>query len=175
MATLFIANATQQHREIQYRLPERRNAHILRVAPGEQARVRDVTTAEIDAILSQMAKYGWVEASAVDRAKPFVGICYCVDKPVPAGRIVAAMKHNIEVLAKRGKDNRQLAAVAMNNELERQVEAARVGELKELEMTIVEEENRNEPDRERLAEGIVVDRSEPNPEGRKGSSRRRTA
>lgn len=163
MTTLYVANSTRQIQEIQFRLPDKSSPMVQRVQPGAQIKIAgDLSTKDVEIILKQHVPYGWVEASAVDRTKPFIGMIYSIDKPVPYTRIVASMEHNLEVLSQRGKDNRDLAAVAMNSALEKQFAETHVAELRELDVAITEEDKLGrDSSRDLISEGRIVSHDGP--------------
>lgn len=120
---------------------------------GGQIRISgDLTTPEIEAIVGQHRKYGMVEVGEIDRTKPFVGLCYSVDKPISVERIRNALVHNAEVLTEIGRARRQEAAIAVSNQLE----AVTPG-LQALEMSFVEEQGKSGASPQ-IAEGVRVTR-----------------
>jgi hypothetical protein len=154
---LYVANCTKQVQDFVYRVPETLGpARMQRIEIGRQVPLSgDLNTKQIDSIIEQHAKYGLVPADEVDRTKPFIGMCYAVDKPVPLTRMQSAIIHNDEVLALRGQHLRQEAAVAVNNAMEDQAPGSG---LKELEMTIVEDQRKDGSSPE-VNEEIVVSRA----------------
>jgi len=156
MSTLYVANATKHYQEIVYRLPETPGARRQTLRPGGQVGIRDLSTLDVEAIIRQNVPYGWTDVSAVDRVKPFVGIVYSADKPVKADKIEGVMEHNLGVLVNRGRQNREMAAVATNDMLERQFEATNIADLKSMVMTIEEEDTKTHS--AELSEHFTVDR-----------------
>jgi hypothetical protein len=178
MSSLFVANATKLIQEIVYRLPETPSARRQTIRPGEQVELRNLSLLDVETIIRQNIVYGWTDAAAVDRAKPYVGIVYAVDRPIVAGKIMSAIEHNIAVLNQRGKENRELAAVASNNLLEAQVEMMNNSHMNEtqtklnrMEMAIVEEDSRSKS--AELSEVFRVDRNAeaPRAEGKAAAKR----
>lgn len=159
MSILYVANATKHYQEILFRLPEATGARRMTIKPGEQLSIRDLSMPDVEAIIRQNVVYGWTDVAAVDRTKPFVGIVYSVDRPIKADKIMGAMEHNLVVLTQRGKQNREMAAVATNATLERQIEASNVADLKSMEVTIMEEDSKTKPaDARQISESFIVDR-----------------
>lgn len=156
MTMLFVANGTYQTVVFHYRLPESTNLRTVQVARGKQVGIRDLSQADVDAVLKQNEKYGWARADTLDRMKTFVGVCYATDKPVPSKRIIYAMEHNSEVLKRRGQDNRQLAAIALTANIKKAVEDSQLGILREAEVMIVEEDQRGQSDHSLISESMTV-------------------
>lgn len=166
MTQLFIANVTKQLVQFAYRVPERQGVVVQPIPIGGQIKVTplggkdDLSTPEIDAIIDQHRKYGLIPVEEVDSSKvPFCGMCYSVGKPITVDRLHKAMKRNEDALEEQGKVIRQEAAVAVNNQIE-----GTIGEnLRQLEMSITEEEPRGgySEDHTPLGEGVRVIRSEP--------------
>lgn len=171
---LFVANATKYIQEVNYRLPEVKGVRTQRIPIGVQTRLGgDLTSKDVDCVLDQMAKYGWTEASAVDRTKPFIGIVYSVDKPVRLNNIKSAMSHNDVVLEARGKKNRDLAAVATNNMVDEAIRATKAAELLETTVEIDEIERSGGTDHEMLGEGRIVRNDAKQERAKKGGRRNR--
>jgi hypothetical protein len=118
MSTMYVANTTQQIQDFQFRLPMKDKVYKQSIDIGRQIKVAgELDTREVEAIIAQHSIYGMIEVSELDRAKPFVGLIYSLDKPVKAELISRAMNHNMGVLDARGQTIRQEAAVAINNNL----------------------------------------------------------
>lgn len=144
MSKLYIANCTQQQIKFMYRIPEdpRPYPQFFYIRAGAQERLPfELSTPAIEAIVAAHAPYGLVRADEVDRTRPFIGMCYAVDKPVVLDKIRRALQHNQQVLNERGQEIRQAAAIAVNNVVEQQTAT-----LSELELTIEEED----PDQHQL-------------------------
>lgn len=162
MAILYVANATKHNQIIVYRLPESTAPIRRNMTPGEQIAIKDLSTADVEAIIRQNVVYGWMDAGAIDHAKPFVGIIYSTDKQITANKIMATMEHNLDVLTARGRDNRKLAAVATNDTLQRAFDASNVADLQSMSMSI-EEQGTKTHDAE-ISEHFTVDRHAEAPE-----------
>jgi hypothetical protein len=167
---MYIANCTQQVQDFIYRLPETPGPRSQRIDIGSQVQISgDLSTPDIDAIVRQHATYGLVSVDEVDRTKPFVGLCYSVDKPVPVAKIKSAIAHNYDVMVERGKELRKEAAVATESSLvERGAGPAA------LEMSVVEEtKDGSDPT---FNEGLRVTRNEaPSEPPRRGNRNNRRA
>ena len=120
MAKLYIANCTNQVQQFLYRLPETPSARMMVIEIGQQALLaEDLNPMQIESIVGQHAKYGMVAVADIDRTRPFIGLCYQVDKKIDMVKIQRAAEHNVSVLEHRGEELRKISAVAANNELEK--------------------------------------------------------
>ena len=139
MSKLYIANTTKKLQIFHYRMPEdpRPQALMIHIRPGGQEVIpyRDLSPQAVEAIVAPHRPYGLISVDEVPRHKPFVGMCYSVDKPVPLERIQVGLKHNDELLAHQGRETRIAAAVALNNAIEQQTGQ----QLSNLEISIEEE------------------------------------
>jgi hypothetical protein len=168
---LYIANVTKQIVQFAYRAPERFGLVIQTIPIGGQIKVSpkgsqsDLSTPEIDSILEQHRKYGLISVEELDTNRSsFHGMCYCIGKPISVDRIHKAMQRNEETLEELGKTIRKEAALAVNNQIENTVG----GNLKQLEMSVVEEEPRGgyTDDHKPLGEGVrIIRESNPNSGG----------
>jgi hypothetical protein len=163
---LYVANVTKQVVQFAYRALERSGVVIQPIPIGGQIRIApagsrtDLSTPEIDYIIDQHRKYGLIDVNEIDSSKtPFHGMCYSIGKPISVDKLYRAMKRNEDALEEQGKQIRKEAAIAVNNQIENTI-----GEnLKQLEMSITEEEPRGgyPDDRNPLGEGVRVLREEP--------------
>lgn len=178
MTKMYIANCTHQVQDFIYRLPESGSARTQRIDLGSQIAISgDLSTHEIDAIIAQHTPYGLVAVAEIDRTKPFIGVCYQLDRPVPVEKIKRAIIHNTGVLVDRGVEMRKTAAVAVNQALEQHAPGAA---LQALEMSVVEETSGDDQSRMTppLAEGVRVEPAPGSPNapqpnrGRAGRGRR---
>lgn len=123
---LFIANTTHQYVDFIYRIPEGPKLIIQRIAPGNQVRISarrgDLNQNDIDAIFDQHRKYGLIRSDEVRRGDHYLHpLVAGVDKPVPVARIIEQLRLNREVLIEQGKQTRQAAAVALNDQIENNI------------------------------------------------------
>lgn len=117
---MYVANCTQQVQDFAYRIPGTNGTRRQEIKIGGQILIAGHETLgrpEIDAIVAQHARYGMIAVEDIDRTKPFAGLCYSVDKPVPVEKLRRVLVHNTEVLVERGRTIRQETAVAMNSAL----------------------------------------------------------
>jgi hypothetical protein len=162
LPSLYVANVTKQVCQFAYRSPERLGLVIQTIPIGGQIQIApkgsmglDLSTPEIDGIIDQHRKYGLIAVEDIDTDKAkFHGICYSIGKPISVERLHKAMQRNEEVLEELGKTIRKEAALAVNNHIESQVG----GNLKQLEMSVVEEEPRGgySDDHKPLGEGVRI-------------------
>jgi len=178
---LFIANCSKQVHHFLYRVPEATGLRAQPIKEGGQIQISGELQPEaVDYIVGQHTVYGLIPVDEIDRAKPFVGLCYSVDKPIPAMKIQKLMIHNQEVLEERAEDTLKATALANSQLLEGNVEkmardARRpIPAIGDLEISITEESSSGVPaktnffrDGKHAAGGIRVSSSEPSPRGRK--------
>ena len=69
-----------------------------------------------------------IDATKIDQSQAYIGICYSIDKPVPAHIIEKAMRDNDGHLTRAAHDRRQASVIAVNNSLNEQENGYR-GEL----------------------------------------------
>lgn len=183
---LYIANATKQVHEFWYMIPGTSGPRMQPIRPGGQIAVSGtLQPEEIDAVIKHHERYGLVEAAGIDKIRTFAGLCYSIDRPVPAAKIEKLFVHNQEVLERRAEDKLVAAALANNKILESKVEEAAsdagrsLPSLGDLEISIAEESAHGDPSKTgffregtKAAGGIRLSRSEePAPRSR-GRSRR---
>lgn len=135
MPSIYVANATNQNQDFQYRLPESAKLMAVMIPIGEQRKLPGVTTTpDIEAVIQHHSTYGMINVGEIDRTRHFAGLCYSLDKPVDMARVLYVMEHNNTVLDERGRQIRQEAAIATNNAIEDQNKG-----LKAFEMEIIED------------------------------------
>lgn len=132
---LLVANSTKQDHEFIYRVPESTRLHQQPIPSGQQVQIyRDDTSDVIDAIIKQHEPYGLVKVDEIDRTKPFIGLCYSTDKPIPISKIMYVAEHNDDVLAEQGQISRTESVAALGDALNKATE----GKLNGLEVEVVE-------------------------------------
>ena len=95
MGKMYVANCTSQVQDFQYRLPESGKVFKQTIPIGQQIQVSgDLNVLHIQAIIEQHAKYSMVAVHEIDRTKPFIGLCYNLDKPVDMEKVRRALVHN---------------------------------------------------------------------------------
>lgn len=175
---IFVGNATKQVLTFSYR-PPGKGVRSQSVPIGGQIQLSgDLTTEEVDCVISQNERYGLVDVKEIDRTKAFIGICYSLDKEISLSYLQRAFDQNHRVLVERGKEIRTNAAIAVNQGLEAELAENQLGGLSQLEMSVVEQDSpsRSNDAGPMVAEGVRVSRdadAPPAPRGR--SSRRRAA
>jgi hypothetical protein len=178
MPELFVGNVSKQIQMFAYRVPERTGIITQTIPIGGQIRVSpngiisDLSTVEIDSILSQHKIYGLTSINELDdKASPFSGLVYSIGKPISAEKLQRAMRRKDEELKKFGQRIRQEAALAVNSQIEEQIGAP----LRNLEMSFAEEEPKGgyAEDLDHIAEGVRVSRDNLTPIEQGRRSRRR--
>src|ERR1017187_2730896 len=125
MAKLYIANCTKQIQDFWYRVPgcdgsgKAFSPRMQKIPEGGQILISgDLQPEEIDFIVGENVRYGLINVDDVDRAKPFVGMCYSINKPVAVPKIEKLFVHNQEILEDRAETNLKATALANNQLLE---------------------------------------------------------
>lgn len=149
MPTLYVANASKQRHDFIYRIPEEVGVRRQAIDPGSQIVVYQPNAGAptIKAIIDQHRNYGLTDVAEIDRRRPFVGLCYQLDKPIKVEKIMYADEHNSEVLTGLSQEARQAAAAALHGSISKEVEKATggVGRLEALEVELVEQNGSDEP------------------------------
>lgn len=179
---LYIANCTKQIHHFIYRVPELSGPRAQPIREGGQIQISgdNLLPETIDYIINQHARYGMIAVDEIDRAKPFIGLCYSIDKPIPATKIQRLMLHNQDILEVRAEENFKTTALANNELLENRIETTArearrpIPKIGDLEISIEEETKSGAPsktnffrDGSKAAGGIKVSRSGDAPRGRK--------
>jgi hypothetical protein len=162
MPELYIGNISKQIFQFCYRSPERPGVIVQPIPIGGQIRISpngvltDLSTPEIDAIISQHRAYGMVALDEVDDKHPFDGLCYSIGKPMTVEKLRRAMLKKEDAVRTYGQNLRREAALAVNSQIEEQIGAP----LRQLEMSFQEEEPRSgySDDLDHIAEGVRVTR-----------------
>jgi hypothetical protein len=183
---LYVANATKQVQQFWYtsRLANGTLKQVRQdIMEGGQIQIQwdgsgIMQPEDIDYVVGQHAIYGLLDVAEIDRAKPFVGLCYSIDKPIPAMKIQKLMVHNQGVLEERAEDTLKSTALAnsqlLENKVERVARDARrpIPAIGDLEISITEESSSGTPaktnffrDGKQASGGIKV--SSGAPHGRK--------
>jgi hypothetical protein len=172
MAQMYVANCTNQTQDFMYRLPENRKIIKQSIPIGEQRKLSgDFSVHDVEAVVEQHGKYGMVAVSEIDRTKPFIGLCYSLDKRVDMHKVQHAVEHNYGVLEERGRLIRQEAAVATLASIEGADEGSGIGAL---EASIEEVPAKKDGSDTKVNEVIRVTRNE-GPTRTEGAARARKA
>ncbi len=162
MTKMYIANGSTQYHDFVYSLPESPAHRRQQIPPGGQIQISgDLNPIQVDSIVEQHRIYGMVRVSEVDRTKPFVGLCYELDKPIRLEKIANIIEHNRGVLVKRGEEIRRDAALSTGAQIENEIFERRMpDQLQTLEMSIQEETETRDPqdDSPTIAVGTRVTR-----------------
>lgn len=114
---LYIANTTKQRHIFTFRVFESGRLRQIPITHGSQMMVHEGSTEELNAIISHHAVYGLVDASKIDQNKDFIGLCYSIDKPVPAKLIEKALRDNDNFLTRNAHNRRQASVAALDSSL----------------------------------------------------------
>ena len=153
---LIIANCTQQNHDFLYRTIEHPAVRSRPIAIGGQIEISgNLNSEDVDYIIGQHTIYGMVRVDEIDRTKPYIGLCYSIDKPIPVEKLRIALAHNSAVLTERGRQIRKEAAVVAAGGMD---EDDNTG-LKAMELSVVEE--RKDGGTPEVNEGVRVSRYEP--------------
>lgn len=172
---LYIGNATKQHHDFAYVVPENKKLRMQTIRPGGQIAITgDLSTPEVDAIVEQHRKYGMVNVDAIDRTKKFTGLCYSTNGPISVDKLSRAMQRNTDALVEQGREIRKNAAVAESNRLEGNLqETGRNERLRGFETSIVEENPDATSGTAPISEGVQVARGDDDPAPRAKKSHKR--
>ncbi|MEG0870658.1 MAG: hypothetical protein RSG77_27010 [Hafnia sp.] len=114
---LYIANTTKQRHIFSFRTLETGRLRQIPIAHGSQMLVLDGSSEEVDAVIRHHQIYGLVDATKIDQSKQFVGLCYSINKAVPASVIEKALRDNDEHLTRNSHGRRQASVAAMDSTL----------------------------------------------------------
>jgi hypothetical protein len=161
---MYVGNCSQQVQDFYYRVPEEAQGRssglrMQKIDVGSQVIISgNLSTPQIESIVAQHAPYGLIRVDEIDRTRPYIGLCYDVDRPIPVNKLKYAIEHNREVLIKRGEEIRKETAVAVNQQLEEVAPG-----LTKSEFTLQEEKTGTGPEHEPLNEALRVTRYEGGP------------
>lgn len=162
---MYVGNCTRQSNDFQYRMPGEANSQrdrggnlrFQRIEPLSYLQLSgELSSDEIDYIVAQHDAYGLIHVSEINRARPYIGLCWDT-KPINVQALREAITHNQEVLEQRGRDIRKEAAVALNTSLEQDEQ---MGDLKKLTIE-VKEDRAGSMEHDPFAETIQVSRDVP--------------
>lgn len=114
---LYVANTTKQRHIFTFRQLETGLLRQIPINHGSQMMVLDGSTDELNAVIQHHQVYGLVEASKIDQAGEFVGICYSIDKPVPASVIEKTIRDNDSHLTSAAHVSRQASLASLDQAL----------------------------------------------------------
>jgi hypothetical protein len=137
---IYIGNASSQHFDFHYRIPEHKGFLHQFIAMGQQIVIDDLTQLQVDAIVHQGGRYGMISTDEVDRrAVKFHGLCYSVGKEVASSKIEKLFVANTGVLINIGKEIRKNAALVENNQLLRTNQKLDMPHIRRTEISVQEE------------------------------------
>jgi hypothetical protein len=143
MPQMFVANITNQIQEFAFRPLELRKTITLKLRAGEQICVTvnnnaDLSTPEIDAIISQLGPYGFTDIND-DRAK--IGaqtpLIYSLGKAIPFAQQDRAIAQRLDAITQVGRKIREDGAIEVDHLIQQRNEEPLP--LRKLEMSFVEQ------------------------------------
>lgn len=145
MPTLYVANASKQNHDFIYRLPEETSFRRQQIPRGGQIVIyqANINADIVSIILDQHLRYGLVDSSKIDSTKPFVGLCYSIDKPINVNKIMYADEHNAGVLQNQSEEARKLSAAAIHDAINASTDGA--VRVERLDFEVVEQNKPSEP------------------------------
>ncbi|QHP80651.1 hypothetical protein EO763_12315 [Pectobacterium odoriferum] len=153
---LYVANTTKQRHIFTYRMLETGRLRQIPIEHGSQMMVLDGNTEELNAVIQHHQVYGMVDATKIDQAGEFVGICYSIDKPVGANVIEKTIRDNDAHLTKESHEMRQASLAALDKTLS----DSETGYGGEMEFSVEQAKGRDESDDEpTVNETIVTEKS----------------
>lgn len=79
--TIWVANTTRQHVELHVRIPEMKDPYICRISSGRQAEIKDFSSAQEEAFLRHISRFGAVKrADLHGKLKGYKGMAFATDK-----------------------------------------------------------------------------------------------
>lgn len=162
---ILVANTTKQVQSFHYRVPESDRLMVINIPIGQQVPIykANMSGPDADSIIEQLRAYGAVRTDEVDRAKPFVGLCFSIDKEVKPETIERVVGHNDDVLTKRGEEIRKQAAIGINEALD-----GGRGDVSGVTVSMKEDVKLGDPGLNETIE-VVKEGSAPRPRGRQAA------
>ena len=114
---LYIANTTKQRHIFTFRTLETGRLRQIPIDHGSQMVVLDGSTDEVEAVIQHHQIYGLVDSTKIDQSQLFVGLCYSINKPVPATVIEKTIRDNDGHLTRGAHNLRQASIMALDNSL----------------------------------------------------------
>lgn len=133
---LYVANTTKQEFDFTYMLPENVRPFMHKIRAGSQIELNG-SQIELDAIISQHAIYGMVEANKVK--KGFGGLCYRLEKPVSIDAIEQGLSQTAQDKIDRALDARKMTAAAADMVISQKAQEMGLQQKAPLEVEVVEE------------------------------------
>lgn len=169
MTALYIANCKAQVETFSYRILGTGQLISQQIPAGGQVQIyRDTDMGILEAIIEQHRKYGLIPVADIDRTKPFISLCYQIDKPITQNHIKYGVEHNVDVLTDVGRERRDQAAVAIGSNIDRAAEEAGRSQTNSMSLEIQEDKLPGD-NSEGVNEVIHVDKNQG---GKPGSKRK---
>lgn len=140
---LYIANTTKQRNIFTFRTLETGRLRQIPIEHGSQMMVLDkASTEEVEAVIQHHQIYGLVDYSKIDQSQAFVGLCYSINKPVPASVIEKTIRDNDGHLTRGAHNLRQASIMALDSKLRE----SGTGYDGEMEFSVEQAKGRDETD-----------------------------
>lgn len=139
---LFIANTTKQRHIFTFRQLETGRLRQIPIEHGSQMQVMDGSTEEVEAVIQHHQVYGLVDSTKIDQSQAFVGLCYSINKPVPASVIEKTIRDNDGHLTRGAHNLRQASIMALDSKLRE----SGTGYDGEMEFSVEQAKGRDETD-----------------------------
>ena len=165
---MYVANASAQFHTFAYRIPEVPQMRQLTIQPMRQIVLPDdMSKPQLDAVIEQHSRYGFASVEDVKSGtvkKRYTKLVYSIGSPV-SGPIIDMLFHsNHGVLDAQGREIRKETAIVANQAIQKQLEAERENgleaDIKDIEITLQEEEQPgggyDRPTAQAIAEGYRV-------------------
>lgn len=169
MATLYVANCTQQNHQFIYRLPEKTQSVSRDISGGQQISINNLSEPDLNSIVEHHRRYGMVRVGEKTDATHATPTVYQVDKPITVVQLQAVIERNHLILQADGRRRRELAGMAISSAIEDNLFRRQLPDrLKAVELSL-QEDSQNPT----FAEGLRVERTPELVE--EGSFKRRNA
>lgn len=166
---MYIGNATKQHQNIHYRVPEAVQARQQTIPIGGQVKIEgDLSQPAINGIIEQLKKYGLIAVDDIKGSRGFAPMCYSIGSAINPLMIKLLADRNSGVLNHRGSEQRKEMAIAMASTIGQNAAENGVGDsLEQVSVDTVEEDNVDARTRQTMTgEARVMERTVVTPEGK---------
>lgn len=137
MPLMFVANASKQVQDFQFRTAKGQGIKIP-IEPGGQVRVPgDLTVADIEAIVRHHAKFGMRAVSELARSNEIVPLIFTTERPMARTIIASQVVRNQALMEGRGHELRKAAGIFIHKQLEQGAAEADT-KLHEVEVSVEE-------------------------------------
>lgn len=166
---MYIGNATKQHQNIHYRIPEATQARQQTIPIGGQIKIEgDLSTPAINGIIEQLTKFGLIRVEDIKNSHGMAPLCYSIGTAINPLMIKLLSDRNAGVLSVRGADQRKEMAIAMASTIGQNAAENGVGDsLEQVSVDTVEDDNADARTRQTMTgDARVMERTVVTPEGK---------